>query len=65
VKDFLIMELPKTYEAKNYEADIYQRWQDADAFKPKPAKGEPFSIVSTATECNRHSTPWPHDDDRY
>lgn len=45
MKDFLIMELPKTYEAKNYEADIYQRWQDADAFKPTTAKGEPFSIV--------------------
>ncbi|MBP6042276.1 valine--tRNA ligase [Candidatus Saccharibacteria bacterium] len=40
-----MMELPKTYESKNYEADIYQRWEDADAFKPKPAKGEPFSIV--------------------
>ncbi len=38
------MKLPKTYIAKDYEADIYKMWEDSDAFVPTD-KGEPFSIV--------------------
>lgn len=38
------MEIPKAYIAKDYEADIYQKWEEAGAFKPVKAKGEPFSV---------------------
>ena len=38
------MELPKAYIAKDYEADIYQKWEEAGAFKPRKAKGEAFSV---------------------
>ncbi|PJE76061.1 valine--tRNA ligase [Candidatus Uhrbacteria bacterium CG10_big_fil_rev_8_21_14_0_10_48_11] len=41
-------ELPKTYEAKGVEATIYERWESAGTFKPKPAadaKQKPFVIA--------------------
>jgi len=38
------MNLPKTYQAKDYEADIYELWEDSGAFVPSD-KGEAFSIV--------------------
>ena len=38
------MNLPKTYQAKDYEADIYKLWEDSGAFVPSD-KGESFSIV--------------------
>lgn len=38
------MKLPKTYIAKDYEADIYKLWEDSGAFVPSD-KGEAFSIV--------------------
>ena len=38
------MNLPKTYDASEYEADIYKLWENSGAFQPS-GKGEPFSIV--------------------
>lgn len=38
------MNLPKVYEASNYEADIYKLWEQSGAFQPS-GKGDPFSIV--------------------
>lgn len=38
------MNLPKVYEASNFENDIYKLWEASGAFKPK-GHGEPFSIV--------------------
>jgi valyl-tRNA synthetase len=38
------MNLPKTYQAKEYEADIYKLWEDSGAFVPSD-EGEAFSIV--------------------
>ena len=38
------MKLPKTYQAKDYESEIYKLWEDSGAFVPSD-KGEPFSIV--------------------
>jgi valyl-tRNA synthetase len=39
------MDLPKAYSAKDYEADIYQRWEDAGAFQPVKSKGDPFVVT--------------------
>jgi valyl-tRNA synthetase len=38
------MNLPKVYEASNFENDIYKLWEKSGAFQPS-GKGEPFSIV--------------------
>lgn len=38
------MNLPKTYDASEYEADIYKIWENSGAFQPS-GKGDPFSIV--------------------
>ncbi len=38
------MNLPKTYDASEYEADIYELWENSGAFQPS-GKGDPFSIV--------------------
>lgn len=39
------MKLPKIYEAGNYEAEIYKKWEQGGAFKADPAsKKERFSI---------------------
>ncbi len=38
------MNLPKVYEAKDYEQDIYELWESTGVFKPSK-KGDPFSIV--------------------
>lgn len=38
------MNLPKVYEASNFEDDIYKLWESSGAFQPS-GKGEPFSIV--------------------
>ena len=45
------MDLPKTYEPGQYEADIYALWEKADAFKPS-GKGKPFSIVMPPPNAN-------------
>jgi len=42
-------DLPKAYESKNVEADIYKRWEDAGYFNPdklpeRNQKGEPFCV---------------------
>lgn len=56
-------ELPKSYEAKNYEADIYRQWEQSGYFNPDnlPGDGEPFSIAmpppnATGTLHLGHST---------
>lgn len=38
------MNLPKVYEASNYESDIYDLWMKSGSFQPS-GKGDPFSIV--------------------
>lgn len=38
------MNLPKTYNASDYEAEIYKLWEDSGAFVPSD-KGTSFSIV--------------------
>ncbi len=38
------MNLPKTYDASNYEEDIYKLWEESGAFTPK-GSGDPFSII--------------------
>ncbi|HXR49630.1 MAG TPA: valine--tRNA ligase, partial [Verrucomicrobiae bacterium] len=45
------MDLPKTYEPGQYEADIYALWEKTEAFKPK-GKGKPYSIVMPPPNAN-------------
>lgn len=45
------MKLPKTYNPKEYEADIYALWEKNGAFKPS-GKGEPFVIVMPPPNAN-------------
>lgn len=45
------MNLPKTYEPKDYENDIYALWEKADAFQPK-GKGDAYSIVVPPPNAN-------------
>ncbi len=45
------MNLPKAYEPKQYEADIYTLWESSGAFKPA-GEGEPFSIVMPPPNAN-------------
>ncbi len=47
------MKLPKTYEPKAYESDIYDLWEKSEAFKPK-ARGskEKYSIVLPPPNAN-------------
>lgn len=45
------MNLPKTYEPKQYEADIYSLWEKGGAFQPK-GKGKPFSVVMPPPNAN-------------
>ncbi len=45
------MQLPKTYEPSQYEADIYALWESAGAFKPA-GEGKPFSIVMPPPNAN-------------
>jgi valyl-tRNA synthetase len=45
------MQLPKTYEPKDYETDIYALWEKAGAFTPK-GKGEAYSIVMPPPNAN-------------
>ncbi|MCX6784792.1 MAG: class I tRNA ligase family protein [Candidatus Komeilibacteria bacterium] len=42
----LLDELPKNYQAANYEADIYRRWEESGAFRPETSKSKKtFSII--------------------
>ncbi|MDR1300164.1 MAG: valine--tRNA ligase [Candidatus Nomurabacteria bacterium] len=45
------MKLNKTYEAKNFEADIYQLWEKSEAFRPS-GQGQPYSIVMPPPNAN-------------
>jgi len=45
------MNLPKTYEPKDYEADIYALWEKSGAFAPT-GKGESYSIVMPPPNAN-------------
>lgn len=45
------MNLPKTYEPKDYEADIYALWEKAGAFRPQGA-GKSYSIVLPPPNAN-------------
>ena len=45
------MNLPKTYDPGQYEADIYALWEKTGAFKPT-GKGKPYSIVLPPPNAN-------------
>ena len=45
------MNLPKIYEPKQYEADIYTLWETSGAFRPT-GKGEPYSIIMPPPNAN-------------
>lgn len=45
------MQLPKTYEPKDYESDIYALWEQAGAFAPK-GSGDPYAIVVPPPNAN-------------
>lgn len=45
------MNLPKTYEPKQYEADIYALWETSGAFQPS-GEGEPYSIIMPPPNAN-------------
>ena len=45
------MNLPKTYQPGEYEANIYALWESSGAFRPT-GKGEPFSIVMPPPNAN-------------
>ncbi|MEK7102444.1 MAG: class I tRNA ligase family protein, partial [Patescibacteria group bacterium] len=44
-------ELPSAYNAKDYEAAIYQKWEKGGFFKPGK-KGKPFSIIMPPPNAN-------------
>lgn len=47
------MQLPKVYEPKQYESDIYALWEKSDAFTPKNrGNNESFSIVIPPPNAN-------------
>ena len=45
------MELPKTYNPKEHEQDIYSLWENNNAFKPS-GTGKPFSMVFPPPNAN-------------
>lgn len=45
------MNLPKTYEPKDYESDIYVLWEKAGAFRPSGV-GDPYSIIIPPPNAN-------------
>ena len=38
-------ELPKAYEAKQYEDAIYAAWEASGYFNPDNLEGEPFALM--------------------
>jgi len=38
-------DIPKAYEAKQYEDDIYAAWEDSGFFNPDNLPGEPYTIM--------------------
>lgn len=45
------MNLPKLYEPKQYEADIYTLWETSGSFEPK-GEGKPYSIIMPPPNAN-------------
>ena len=45
------MKLPKVYNPREYESDIYALWEKSNAFAPK-GKGKPYSIVVPPPNAN-------------
>ncbi len=45
------MELTKTYEANNFEPNIYAMWETAEAFRPS-GQGEPYAIIMPPPNAN-------------
>jgi valyl-tRNA synthetase len=45
------MKLPKNYEPKEYESDIYALWEKSNAFAPK-GTGKPYSIAVPPPNAN-------------
>ena len=45
------MNLPKNYEPKDYESDIYDLWEKNSCFEPK-GEGKPFSMVFPPPNAN-------------
>lgn len=45
------MKLPKTYEPKAYEADIYALWEKTEVFKPS-GNGSSYSLVVPPPNAN-------------
>lgn len=45
------MKLPKVYEPREYESDIYALWEKSEAFKPS-GSGESYSIVVPPPNAN-------------
>jgi valyl-tRNA synthetase len=48
----LLMKLPKTYEPKQYETDIYALWEKSQAFVPNPKAKDKYSIVMPPPNAN-------------
>ena len=46
------MKLPKAYEPKSYEDDIYALWEQSGAFSPKQGSGPTYSIVMPPPNAN-------------
>ena len=45
------MQLPKTYDPKQYEADVYTLWETSGSFKPH-GTGKPYSIIMPPPNAN-------------
>ncbi|HUC94620.1 MAG TPA: valine--tRNA ligase [Candidatus Saccharimonadales bacterium] len=40
------------YDHTKYESDIYKKWEDSDAFSPKPEGRNPFTIIMPPPNAN-------------
>ncbi len=48
-------ELPKAYNPKDYEAQIYKLWETSNAFKPNPdSPKDPYCIIMPPPNANGH-----------
>ncbi|MBI5729483.1 MAG: valine--tRNA ligase [Candidatus Magasanikbacteria bacterium] len=48
-------ELPKAYDPRQYEDDIYRRWEESGFFNPDNLKGEPYTIIMPPPNANAPS----------
>lgn len=46
------MKLPKNYEPREYESDIYRLWEESGAFKPTGNEKQAYSIVMPPPNAN-------------